>query len=226
MFKIEDILLRIPNAMSDDECDFLIEHHKQNEEEHILEHCPDANTGVDTYSSFKCVMLKQYSEPHNIVHSKTKQMVERWKDHLVKFNAFHLPLLFGPDTGLNYSHVYRLLKYEPGTKIHPHSDYDNFTLGSCTFNLNDEYTGGVFKFWNGQYEVELKKGEAMIWPADYFWVHEIGRIETGLRYSTNCFLRSIGTDLFNEQFEYVQRERDLRMTNPTNSEYGQYFWRT
>ena len=87
MFKIEDILLRIPNAMSDDECDFLIEHHKQNEEEHILEHCPDANTGVDTYSSFKCVMLKQYSEPHNIVHSKTKQMVERWKDHLVKFNA-------------------------------------------------------------------------------------------------------------------------------------------
>jgi hypothetical protein len=37
----------------------------------------------------------------------------------------------------------------------------------------------------------LKAGEAMIWPADYFWVHEVEPVITGVRYSTNSFLMSI-----------------------------------
>ncbi len=30
----------------------------------------------------------------------------------------------------------------------------------------------------------------MIWPADYFWVHEVEEIQSGTRYSVNCFIRS------------------------------------
>jgi hypothetical protein len=37
----------------------------------------------------------------------------------------------------------------------------------------------------------LEKGEAMIWPADYFWVHEVKPIISGARYSLNTFLCSV-----------------------------------
>ena len=30
----------------------------------------------------------------------------------------------------------------------------------------------------------------MIWPADYFWVHAVDEIQSGTRYSVNCFLRA------------------------------------
>ena len=97
-----------------------------------------------------------------------------------------------------YSHVYRLLKYSVGGKIHPHTDHDAFGYGSVTFNLNQEYTGGVFKFFNGQHSVHLKRGEMMIWPADYFWVHEVTPIKSGVRYSTNSFLLSIPVEVRDE----------------------------
>ena len=159
MFNIQDLILRVPNMMSAKDCKLLINYHKKCGKKFELAHCPDANTGIDTYSSFKCITLPDHSNVHTLVHKKTKLMIEKWLDHLKKFKAFHLPLL---SQKLNCSHKYRLLKYEPGAKMHPHTDFADYVYASCTFNLNDKYTGGVFKFWNGQHKVILKKGEGMI----------------------------------------------------------------
>tara|TARA_R110000751_G_C13614057_1_gene463750 strand:- start:43 stop:690 length:648 start_codon:yes stop_codon:yes gene_type:complete len=209
MFKIQDILLRVPNMLSDKECKLLINYHKKHEKEHYLENCPEATSGIDTYSSFKSIHLPGQSNVHTIVHQKTKAMVKKWLDHLKKFKAFHLPLL---SQSLNCSHTYRLLKYEPGAKIHPHTDFADYVHASCTFNLNDKYTGGEFKFWNGQHKVVLKKGEGMIWPADYFWVHEVAPIKTGIRYSTNCFIMSLDLDLATHVSNQVYAQADKRKT--------------
>ena len=115
--------------------------------------------------------------------------------------------------------MYRLLKYEVGAKIHPHSDFGDYTYASCTFNLNDKYTGGVFGFWNSQHTVTLKKGEGMIWPADYFWVHEVSPIKTGVRYSTNCFIKSVDTDLSLEMNKQTYAQAGARAAT-----HPQYFW--
>ena len=214
MFNIQDLILRVPNMMSAKECKLLINYHKKYEKNSGLENCPDANTGIDTYSSFKCLTLPSHSNVHTIVHKKTKVMVEKWLDHLKQFKAFHLPLL---SKKLNCSHKYRLLKYESGAKIHPHTDFDDYVHASCTFNLNDKYTGGVFKFWNGQHKVILKKGEGMIWPADYFWVHEVSPIKTGVRYSTNCFIMSLDKDLSDHVKNQIYHDAAIR--TPTHPQY-------
>ena len=93
-------------------------------------------------------------------------------------------------TSLLFPHTYRIMKYDTGAWIHPHTDHAPYIYGSCTINLNEEYTGGDFSFWNGKYKVKLERGDAMIWPADYFWVHAVDEIQSGTRYSVNCFLRA------------------------------------
>ena len=82
------------------------------------------------------------------------------------------------------------VKYKAGQWIHPHTDHDLNVYGSCTINLNDDYDGGLFSFWGGKHKVELKRGDCMIWPADFLWVHEVEEITKGTRYSVNCFLRN------------------------------------
>jgi hypothetical protein len=222
MFKIEDLILRVPNMITLQQCKLLIDYHIKNEEKYELESSPEATTGVDTTSSFKCLTLPPGSEIHNIIHLKTREMVQRWLKYLKKFKAFHVPLL---SAELNYSHKYRLLKYEPGAKIHAHTDFANFTHASCTFNLNDNYSGGIFKFWNGQYTVKLKKGEGMIWPADYFWVHEVSPIKKGVRYSTNCFIKSIDEELCLKTIEQTHNTARDRAKDTQANHQSQYFWK-
>ena len=115
-----------------------------------------------------------------------KFLINEYLDYLDGFDMFHSVLR----DSLVYSHMIRLLKYEVGTKIHPHTDHDPFVYGSCTFNLSDDYTGGELSFWKGKHDLKLKKGESVIWPADYFWVHEVKEIISGVRYSTNSFILS------------------------------------
>ena len=81
------------------------------------------------------------------------------------------------------------MKYETGAEIHPHSDHNSGIYGSISFNLNGNYEGGEFKFFNGNYTVPLSKGDALIFPADYFWVHEVTPVTKGTRYSLNSFLQ-------------------------------------
>jgi len=187
-FDITELIYRVPNFLSDNECDSLISEYGKRSSEISLERCPDANTGIVTRSSFQRISLLEGTENYDLLFRKTEQAVNQYLDYLESKGSFHMPLL---RKSFNYSHMYRLLKYGPGNKIHPHTDHDPLTYGSVTFNLNDDYTGGEFKFFNGKYTVKLKRGEMMIWPADYYWVHEVSPVETGYRYSTNSFLLAV-----------------------------------
>ena len=200
MFNITDLIYKVPNFFTDDECQSLITEYDTRCDESMLEHCPDANTGIDTYSSFHVVNLRKNTAAYELVFNKTESAINQYFDYLQTFNAFHMPLI--RRASMNYSHSYRLMKYEVGSKIHPHTDHDPYVYGSITFNLNDEYTGGKFCFFNGQHEVTLNKGDMMIWPADYFWVHEVMPIESGVRYSTNGFLQALPMDICS----YIRRE--------------------
>ena len=195
MFNITDLIYRVPNFLTDSECQFLIDEYEKRSDEFMVEHCPDANTGIDTYSTFTVISVNKHTPAYDLIFTKTQTAINQYFDYLQSFNAFHMPIM--RKDSMNYSHYYRLMKYEVGSKIHPHTDHDPFVYGSITFNLNDDYTGGAFKFFNGQHEVNLSKGDMMIWPADYFWVHEVSPIETGVRYSTNSFLLSYPLDVCN-----------------------------
>ena len=191
-FDITDLIYRVPNFLTEDECELLITEYEERSNETSMERCPDANTGIDTYSTFKRVVLEEGTETYDLVFRKTEQAINEYLDYLEEKKSFHIPQL---RRSFNYSHMYRLLKYDVGGKIHPHTDHDAYTYGSITFNLNDDYTGGEFKFFNGKHTVNLGRGEMMIWPADFFWIHEVSPIESGCRYSTNSFLLSVPADI-------------------------------
>ena len=56
----------------------------------------------------------------------------------------------------------------------------------------------MFAFWNGKHKIKMELGDVMIWPADYFWVHEVEEITSGTRYSANCFIRNTPETLSEE----------------------------
>ena len=57
----------------------------------------------------------------------------------------------------------------------------------------------------------------MIWPADYFWVHEVSPIKTGVRYSTNCFIMSLDKDLSDDVKNQIYHDAAIR--TPTHPQY-------
>ena len=119
-----------------------------------------------------------------MIHETIEQTINEYWDYTDTFGAFHV----ARRGSMLFPHRYRLMKYEKGSWIHPHVDHDTGIYGSCTINLNTDYEGGTFAFWGGLHKVKLGLGDVMIWPADYFWVHEVEEITAGTRYSANCFL--------------------------------------
>ena len=190
----KDSLLIVRGALSKDQCASLISEYEKEKDKFAYEQCDHAITGELTQSTFKRVCLNPGTKNFDLIHSATKTLIQQWLEYLESKKMFHTHTL---KRVLKYSHMYRLLKYEPGGWIHPHIDWDHFVHASCTFNLNEDYIGGQFSFFNGKYNVELKTGDALIFPADPFWVHEVKEVISGARYSTNSFITSLPDNLRN-----------------------------
>ena len=221
MFDITKLMLRIPNFLSSEECNGLIEVFENNKSRSVQEYSTHSSTLLTENSTFNALQINPSNpEVFNFVKSKTQQAVSQYVDYLDSSKMF----FSGIFTGLNYSHSYRILKYKLNSSIHPHSDHSPFTYGSITLNLNEDYKGGEFCFFNNQYQVKLKQGEALIFPADYFWVHEVRPVTSGNRYSVNSFLRSIPTEGYDKTMEYFNKETIPLMNNlDYNKVEGPYF---
>jgi hypothetical protein len=188
MINLEKLIFRKEKLLSEEECDFLINTFNSHKQQIYLESCKNAFTGLEQTSTFLAQTLKKNTEPCDLVHKKIKKMVENFHDYLDTFKMFHVERRLT----IRFPHKYRLLKYDIGSQIHPHTDHGHSdgVYGSCTINLNDDYEGGLFGFWGNKKTVKLKKGESLIFPADMYWVHQVNPITKGQRYSTNCFLQS------------------------------------
>jgi len=147
------------------------------------------------------VDLQPDTLPGQIVQDFTGKMIDNWCNVLYSRQIYHImrPLL-------NFPHRHRILCYEEGTSIHQHIDWDHFIHGSCTFNLNDDYEGGIFSFFDGQLQYKLGLGDALIFPATPYWAHEVTPITKGTRYSTNTFITSMPEEL---RLEFVKKANEF-----------------
>ena len=192
MFDITKLALKIPNFLTNEECDELINEFEQRKKESYFEGSINYKTNKREDSTFKVVSLKPYTSNFNLIKEKTKTAINSYLNYLDQPKYFFTKSL---KDSLRFSHSYRIMKYETGASIHPHSDYDFGLFSSITFNLNDTYEGGEFKFFNGNHTITLKKGDALIFPADYFWVHEVTPVTKGDRYSINSFIGEYPDDI-------------------------------
>jgi hypothetical protein len=194
MLSLWSLLQTFPSMLSDQECALLIEEFagREHKGESSYESSMHAVTGKITTSTFRSISLVPGTPAFELVHRRTEEVVHRWLRHLEEMQRFNIKAF---RQCLRYAHDYRVLKYEAGGQIHPHTDWDPFTFASCTLALNDDYTGGNFAFFNGEHTLRLRKGDGMIWPADCFWVHEVCPVLSGVRYSVNSFITSIPEEM-------------------------------
>jgi predicted 2-oxoglutarate/Fe(II)-dependent dioxygenase YbiX len=220
MFDITKLALKIPNLLTHEECDELINEFKQREEEAGLEASSNYKTNKIEVSNYRIVHLKPNTNNFNLIRSKTKEAIKIYIDYLSEPQYFFTELL---KDALKYSHSYRIMEYSKGAEIHPHSDYNNGVHGSISFNLNDEYKGGEFKFFNGNHTIPLGKGDTLIFPADYFWVHEVTPVTEGTRYSLNSFIcRSSYENLQKSTYLENLITRDYTENTPPEELLGPY----
>ena len=219
MFDIKRLLLRIPNFLTKEECLFLINEHKKQIHLGTKEISADAIDGKWKEATFTAVSALPQTTAFNFLKDKTKKAVKIYTEYLNSSNYFHKLI----SESVNFSHDYRILEYKKGAQIHPHIDHDPFVNGSITMNLNDNYEGGEFGFFNNNWKLKLKQGEVIIFPANYFWVHQVNKITQGTRYSINSFLTSLPIKIIDETLNYSEKIMNEYMnTTPKSEILGPY----
>lgn len=87
-----------------------------------------------------------------------------------------------------------LLKYEVGGQYDIHTDHSDETQRTLTFilNLNEEYEGGDFIFYNQDNtemkRVKCKTATCIMFPSSFQYPHRIEPITKGTRYSIVAWL--------------------------------------
>ena len=80
---------------------------------------------------------------------------------------------------------YDLLKYSEGCFYIEHTD--SFKARprtvSCSFILNDDFEGGEFAFFDRELVYKLEKGDALMFPSNFMYPHEVMPVTKGTRYS-------------------------------------------
>jgi predicted 2-oxoglutarate/Fe(II)-dependent dioxygenase YbiX len=97
------------------------------------------------------------------------------KEYNAKFPHCHIE----EDSG------YELLKYPEGCFYTEHTDSfkGRPRAVSCSFILNDDFEGGEFAFFNKELKYKLEKGDALMFPSNFMYPHEVMPVTMGTRYS-------------------------------------------
>ena len=191
--KISDLKYRINGLVPKNVCQKIIDIFEKHPELNGLEASYKFKTNKRETDNYKCLNLSRIQNPNeDILYALNKAkiyisiMMVNYVNHIKikkispNFNDFNI----------KYTDNIRILKYEKGQCIKDHTDVDHNTRGSCTLNLNENYEGGEFRFFDGQIKESFKTGDAMLFPAEPIWIHGTEPVTKGSRYSINCFLQS------------------------------------
>jgi hypothetical protein len=90
------------------------------------------------------------------------------------------------DSIVNAHAGFHILKYGIGGKYKQHVDDFGrmaFRRLSMSIVLSDEYEGGKFSFFDNQYQIDVKKNQAIVFPSTWLFPHQITPITSGERWA-------------------------------------------
>jgi len=191
--KISDLKYKINNLVPKNICQKIIE---------IFEKYPELNGQESSYKyktkkhevdNFSCLNLSRIENPNEdilyVLNEAKKYINIMITNYVLQIKCKKISPTFS-NFLINKTNNIRILKYEVGQSIKDHTDVGGTNRASCTLNLNENYKGGEFRFFDGQIKESFKTGDAMIFPAEPIWIHGTEPITEGIRYSINCFLHS------------------------------------
>tara|TARA_Y100001938_G_C7883267_1_gene326089 strand:+ start:53 stop:640 length:588 start_codon:yes stop_codon:yes gene_type:complete len=188
--KISDLKFHIDGLVPKDLCEYFINFYKNNIDHAFPESSYKYKTKKIKKDNYKCLNLsllhlkdKKYEKPLELAKTYVSIMITNYALHIQKniCPTFHQRLI-------SKSNNIRIIKYKKGECIKDHCDVGGTIRASCTLNLNEDYEGGEFRFFDGKIKHSFKTGDAMIFPAEPIWIHGTEPVKKGVRYSINCFL--------------------------------------
>ena len=189
--KIADLKYRINGLVPKNLCKKFI---------NLIEKYPELCTAENSYKyqtekqeedGFICLNLSRIKNPNDEVVECLRIAQQYINIMVTNYVLYIRSQKIGP-TFTNHiidsSQNIRILKYKEGECIKDHTDVDYRTRASCTLNLNEDYEGGEFRFFDGQIKESFKTGDAVLFPAEPLWIHGTEPVTKGIRYSINCFI--------------------------------------
>jgi|TARA_E500000318_G_scaffold1643_1_gene2118 hypothetical protein len=185
-------MYRVDGLIPKDTCKYFIDFYNQNKNENVIDkeisYKHKTNTfETDNFHSMNLSFLSLKDDKYK----KPLDVAKRYLSIMITNYVMHIKKNICPTFNMDYvtqSENIRILKYKKGEFIGDHSDVADTIRASCTLNLNEDYEGGEFRFFDGREKLSFKTGDALFFPAEPIWVHGTEPIKNGTRYSINCFL--------------------------------------
>tara|TARA_R110002153_G_scaffold107530_1_gene247645 strand:+ start:689 stop:1279 length:591 start_codon:yes stop_codon:yes gene_type:complete len=191
--KILDLKYRLNGLVPKDVCQKIIDIFEKYPELTLTEGSYKYKTKKHETDNFKCLNLSIIQNPNEDIlyalNEAKKYISIMIANYVLHIKSKKISATFN-DKLINHSSNIRILKYDVGQCIKDHSDVGGTIRASCTLNLNENYEGGEFRFFDGQIKEVFKIGDAMLFPAEPIWIHGTEPVTKGTRYSINCFLKS------------------------------------
>lgn len=207
--KITDLIYRIDGLVPKDVCQLLINFYNKYEYLAMIERSYKFKDKKNTTDNFRCINLSKLTtkdfvedpyykngyegdlptEEFNQVFNIARQYISIMITNYVVNIQKNISPTFS-DLYINQTDNVRILKYNKGHYIGDHTDVGPSIRASCTLNLNEDYEGGEFRFFDGRVKHQFKTGDAMLFPAEPIWIHGTEPVTKGTRYAINCFLKN------------------------------------
>jgi len=190
--KITDLKYRINGLVPKNVCQKLIKTFEKYSELSTIEGSYKFKSEKAQMDNFKCLNLSAIVNPNDDI-KEAFDISKMYISIMITNYILHIKKNISPtfnDYFFNNTNNVRIIKYKKGEFIDDHSDVGENIRASCTLNLNEDYEGGEFRFFNGLIKESFKTGDAMLFPAEPIWIHGTEPVTKGTRYSINCFLKN------------------------------------
>jgi hypothetical protein len=207
--KITDLIYRIDNLVPKDVCQLLTTFYEKYEYLAMTETSYKFKDKKNKRDNFRCINLSKLTNEDFIKHpfykngyegdipieefNKIFSIARQYISIMITNYVVHIQKNISPtftNLFINQTDNIRILKYNKGDYIGDHTDVGPSIRASCTLNLNEDYEGGEFRFFDGKVKHKFKTGDAMLFPAEPIWIHGTEPVTKGTRYAVNCFLKN------------------------------------
>jgi len=178
--KLEHYIYVVKNALSLNLCDEILDEFKNIDEwvdteignGKVKKNIRNCKTILISYPH---VIQKNSEIRHKLDHAIFDGATKCIKEYNTKFSHCKIE----QDSG------YELLKYSKGCFYIEHTDSFKArpSAVSCSFILNDDFEGGEFAFFDRELKYKLDKGDAIMFPSNFMYPHEVMPVTQGTRYS-------------------------------------------
>ena len=183
--KLEDFIQVFDDVLSPENCNLILNEY-QNSSEWLDTRTGDGEVSKHTRNCTEISISSQHILEQNFDVRKNLDdaVFESVRNVITNYNNLIPTFRIDIDTG------YQLLRYKEGEFYIQHTDSfkDQQRSLSCSIQLNEDYEGGEFAFFDREMMIRTKPGSAIVFPSNFMYPHEIMPVIKGTRYSIITWL--------------------------------------